>query len=56
MATLAGEPLYAACGYREIERIAADVDGVKVPLVRMGKPLSPLADASRPLPSRERER
>ena len=40
MATLAGEPLYAACGYREIERTAADVDGVSVPLVRMGKPLA----------------
>jgi len=40
MATLAGEPLYRACGYVEIERIsAAPVDGVAVPLVRMGKPL-----------------
>lgn len=34
MATLAGEPLYRACGYREIERI---VD--RVPLVRMRKRL-----------------
>ena len=41
MATLAGEPLYRACGYREIERLsAAPVGGVAVPLVRMGKPLS----------------
>lgn len=41
MATLAGEPLYRACGYREIERTAAaPIDGVAVPLVRMGKPLS----------------
>ena len=39
MATLAGEPLYRACGYLEIERAAADVDGVRVPLVRMGKAL-----------------
>jgi GNAT superfamily N-acetyltransferase len=39
MATLAGEPLYRACGYAEIERTAADVDGVEVPLVRMGKVL-----------------
>ena len=39
MATLAGEPLYRASGYVEIERTAASVDGVDVPLVRMGKPL-----------------
>jgi GNAT superfamily N-acetyltransferase len=39
-ATLAGEPLYKACGYRQIERFAADTpQGVAVPLVRMGKPL-----------------
>lgn len=38
MATLAGEPLYRTCGYRAIERTAAPpVDGVTVPLVRMGK-------------------
>ncbi len=39
MATLAGVPLYRACGYREIERTAADVGGVKVPLILMGKDL-----------------
>lgn len=40
MATMSGEPLYKACGYSEIKRIiAADVDGVQVPGVRMGKPL-----------------
>ena len=39
MATLAGEPLYRACGYREIERSSADVGGVKVPLILMGKDL-----------------
>ena len=39
-ATLAGEPLYKACGYRQIERFAADTPhGVAVPLVRMGKPI-----------------
>ncbi|MGK6318308.1 GNAT family N-acetyltransferase [Sphingomonas sp. DT-204] len=43
MATLAGEPLYRACGYVEIERVADNVDGVPVPLVRMGKPLTPPA-------------
>jgi GNAT superfamily N-acetyltransferase len=40
MATLAGQPLYTACGYEAIERVnAARVDGVAVPLVRMGKSL-----------------
>ena len=38
MATLAGEPLYTACGYRPVERIqSAPIDGVRVPLVRMEK-------------------
>ncbi len=40
MATLAGEPLYRTCGYREIERISATVGGTDVPLVRMGKDLA----------------
>ena len=41
MATMAGVPLYRACGYAEAEpAISADVDGVDVPLVRMEKPLS----------------
>ncbi|APX65848.1 GNAT family N-acetyltransferase [Sphingomonas sp. gentR] len=40
MATLAGEPLYRACGYAPIEAIrSAPVEGVQVPLIRMGKPL-----------------
>ena len=40
MATLSGEPLYRACGYQQIERTAsAAVDGVRVPLVLMGKGL-----------------
>lgn len=40
MATMAGEPLYRACGYTEIERVqSAPIDGVTVPLVRMGKAL-----------------
>lgn len=39
-ATLAGEPLYRACGYREIERFVAPTSGgIEVPLVRMGKVL-----------------
>jgi hypothetical protein len=40
MATMAGVPLYAACGYGEVEQIlSAPVDGVRVPLVRMEKAL-----------------
>jgi GNAT superfamily N-acetyltransferase len=39
-ATLAGVPLYRACGYAEIERVAGGpVNGVPVPLVLMGKTL-----------------
>ena len=39
-ATLAGEPLYLACGYRQIERFRAPTPaGIEVPLVRMGKRL-----------------
>jgi GNAT superfamily N-acetyltransferase len=39
-ATMAGLPLYRACGYAEIEAFEADTPGgVKVPLVRMGKML-----------------
>jgi GNAT superfamily N-acetyltransferase len=42
--TMAGEPLYRACGYHEIERFfAATSSGVEVPLVRMGKTLSTMA-------------
>jgi GNAT superfamily N-acetyltransferase len=41
MATLAGEPLYRACGYEAVERTAAaPVDGVAAPLVRMAKALA----------------
>ena len=39
VATLGGEPLYLAAGYREIERFEDDRGGTPVPLVRMGKPL-----------------
>lgn len=39
VATLAGEPLYAACGYGVIERIADKRSQPPVPLVRMGKTL-----------------
>lgn len=41
MATLAGEPLYHACGYAPIERVAKmSAGGPPVPGVRMGKSLS----------------
>jgi len=39
MATLAGEPLYRACGYLPIERIETPGD-VAVPMIRMGKTLT----------------
>ena len=40
-ATLAGIPLYEACGYRVIERFDAVAPGVvPVPLARMGKRLT----------------
>lgn len=41
MATLAGEPLYQACGYRRLnEPIQVAAEGTTVPLVKMGKMLS----------------
>ncbi|HEX8486800.1 GNAT family N-acetyltransferase [Sphingomonas sp.] len=39
MATLAGVPLYRACGYTEVEAFAADVDGIAVPMMRMARAL-----------------
>jgi len=40
MSTLAGVPLYEACGYEKIEsHIDTTSDGTKIPLVRMGKQL-----------------
>jgi GNAT superfamily N-acetyltransferase len=39
MSTLAGEPLYRACGYVEVERLSDDRGGMPVPLVRMRKRL-----------------
>jgi GNAT superfamily N-acetyltransferase len=38
-ATLSGEPLYIACGYRAIEPIPVEAEGIELPLIRMGKPL-----------------
>jgi GNAT superfamily N-acetyltransferase len=40
MATMAGVPLYEACGYVQVEPVlSAAVDGIRVPLVRMEKDL-----------------
>ena len=39
MSTMAGEPLYRACGYRVIEPARYEEDGVVVPLLKMGKAL-----------------
>ena len=39
MATMAGEPLYRACGYQPCERVMDDRGGVAVPLLRMSKSL-----------------
>jgi GNAT superfamily N-acetyltransferase len=39
MASLAGEPLYRACGFEPRERVADDRGGAAVPLVRMSKRL-----------------
>ncbi len=40
-ATLAGEPLYRACGYAVIERLDTDTPlGVRVPILRMAKNIS----------------
>jgi GNAT superfamily N-acetyltransferase len=40
MATLAGAPLYRACGYVDLEFTQAPaINGVTVPLIRMGKSL-----------------
>ncbi|MDP1632409.1 MAG: GNAT family N-acetyltransferase [Caulobacter sp.] len=36
-ATLAGQPLYEACGYAVLERLIDDRGGAPVPLLRMGK-------------------
>ncbi|WP_028969303.1 GNAT family N-acetyltransferase [Sphingomonas sp. URHD0057] len=41
MATMAGVPLYEACGYVQVDPVmSAPVDGVRVPLVRMEKVLT----------------
>jgi GNAT superfamily N-acetyltransferase len=39
MSTMAGEPLYRACGYAALEQVTDARGGAAVPLVRMGKGL-----------------
>ena len=39
MASMAGEPLYRACGYQAGERVVDERGGIGVPLVRMSKVL-----------------
>ena len=39
VATMAGEPLYRACGYQPLEAFSDDRGGAPVPLLRMGKKL-----------------
>jgi len=39
MATMAGEPLYRACGYEPVESVADSRGGAPVPLLRMQKRL-----------------
>ena len=39
MSTMAGEPLYRACGYVALEQVTDARGGAAVPLVRMGKEL-----------------
>ncbi len=39
MGTMAGEPLYRACGYDVVERLSDDSGGIPVPLLRMSKAL-----------------
>jgi GNAT superfamily N-acetyltransferase len=39
MATMAGEPLYAAAGYRAVEHVTDASGGAPVPLIRMRKSL-----------------
>ena len=48
MSTLAGEPLYAAYGFRPVERVTDATGGAPVPLVRMEKPIDTSAARASP--------
>jgi GNAT superfamily N-acetyltransferase len=51
MATLSGEPLYTAYGFRPLERISDDTGGAPVPLIRMEKPAESTGIRPAPNPS-----
>jgi GNAT superfamily N-acetyltransferase len=41
--TMSGAPLYRACGYRDLEAFEAETrNGIRIPLMRMGKSIVPL--------------
>lgn len=40
MSTMSGRPLYESCGYRPVEPVTAQVEGVAVPLLRMRKAIA----------------
>ena len=45
--TMAGVPLYRACGYRDLEAFEAQSrSGIRIPLMRMGKDLCPLPECN----------
>jgi len=47
VATLAGEPLYAACGYKTVQRYEIEMsNGLKLPAVRMTKHLETRVDSA----------
>lgn len=48
MATLAGRPLYEACGFTAIEDVVDHSGGAPVPLVRMGAPIGRRLDQAPP--------
>ena len=39
MATLAGQPLYTAYGFRPVEEVEDTSTGISIPIVRMRKPI-----------------
>ena len=46
MSTMAGEPLYRACGYQPLDRVTDDRGGAPVPLLRMTKDLKGVTSAA----------
>ena len=52
LSTLAGQPLYSACGYQPIEHIQDATGGVPVPLIKMAK--NAVADPCRSTADRSR--